>query len=114
MESEALAQELICHINHILAGTSSAPELSVGENELNNISELEYEGTEKKDAETQTASGYWCHLCSNRTYITKYSLQRHLDSYHSQIRFACLHCDATYSRRSDLKKHGTKLHKKNK
>ena len=111
METESLAHELIAHINEILAGTSTASDISLNEEDLGTLEEVEYIPVEKKDVSTQTAAGYWCHLCENRSYIAKCSLKRHLDSVHSQIRFACLHCDATYSRRSDLKNHMGRLHK---
>ena len=111
MENEALAQELIAHINEILAGTSSETEVVMNEDELGAIGRGQNISIEKKEVATQTAPGYWCHLCENRSYIAKCSLKRHLDTMHSQTRFACLHCDATYSRRSDLKKHISKLHK---
>ena len=112
METEALAQELIAHINEILAGSSNAPELTLSESDIGSIESVQYETEEKKEIATQTAPGYWCHLCDNKTYIAKCSLKRHLDTVHSQVRYACLHCNATYARRSDLKKHGIRLHKK--
>ena len=111
METESLAQELIAHINEILSGASTASNISLNDQDMVTFQDLQYTSVEKKDVSTQTAAGYWCHLCVNRSYIAKCSLNRHLESAHSQVRFACLYCDATYSRRSDLKKHGIKLHK---
>ena len=128
-----LAQDLFFELSEILSEMTSHDllfsEAYLGDNEeingsdINNINHDVDNNNMNEDAmidvvsvpnhvSTQTTNGFWCHLCPNRTYAAQASLKRHMDTVHSQVRFACLQCKGTYSRRSDLKKHLKRMHRR--
>ena len=109
MEAETLAHELFIQLNELFNATGGADQSHVGDSVLGAAREVNDAGVYLKDAETQTTAGYACHQCTDKIYA---SLKRHMDSQHSDVRYACLGCKATYSRRSDLKKHIKKYHEK--
>ena len=54
-------------------------------------------------------SGFTCDLCG-KTYTSKWELQSHEVSSHTNVRWQCDKCDKSYTRQNNLNAHKRKVH----